>query len=102
MEEIKMQRIRQILDRNKINNITEEISREFDRIRLGESMKPGMRIGITVGSRGINNIQLIIKSVIQEVGKRGGIPFIIPSMGSHGGATAEGQGKVLKNYGVTE
>ena len=63
---------------------------------------PGMQIGITVGSRGINNIQHIIKAVIEEVKKREAIPFLITAMGSHGGATAEGQKKVLEKYGFTE
>jgi nickel-dependent lactate racemase len=102
MEEIKMRRIMQIFEENKIENIPEEISKEFEKIRLGEKIKPGMQIGITVGSRGIKNIPLIIKCVIEEVRKRGGVPFILPAMGSHGGATAEGQRKVLENYGVTE
>jgi len=92
----------QIFEENKIENIPEEISKEFEKIRLSERMKPGMQIGITVGSRGIRNIPLIIKSVIEEVKKRGGVPFILPAMGSHGGATAEGQKKVLENYGVNE
>jgi len=102
MEEIKMRRIMQIFEQKKIENILEEISKEFEKIRLSERIKPGMQIGITVGSRGIKNIPLIIKCVIEEVRKRGGVPFILPAMGSHGGATAEGQRKVLENYGVTE
>ena len=102
MEEIKMRRIMQILEEKKIENIPEEIAKEFEKIRLSKRIKPGMQIGITVGSRGIKNIPLIIKCVIEEVRKRGGVPFILAAMGSHGGATAEGQRKVLKNYGVTE
>lgn len=102
MEEIRMRRILQVLDRNRIDDIPKAISGEFERIKLSEKIKRGMQIGITVGSRGINNIQLITKCVVEEVKKRGGAPFIIPSMGSHGGATAEGQIKVLKGYGITE
>ncbi len=92
----------QIFEENKIENIPEEISKQFEKIGLSERIKPGMQIGITVGSRGIKNIPLIIKCVIEEVRKRRGVPFILPAMGSHGGATAEGQRKVLENYGVTE
>jgi hypothetical protein len=102
MEEIKMRRIMQIFEQNKIEDIQEEISKEFERIRLSERIKPGIQIGIAVGSRGIKNILLIIKCVIEEVRKRGGIPFILTAMGSHGGATAEGQRKLLENYGMTE
>lgn len=102
MEEIRMRRVMQVLDRSRIENIPGEIGKEFDRIGLKERIKRGMRIGITVGSRGIANLQLIIKSIIAEVKKHGGVPFILPSMGSHGGATAEGQKRVLAHYGVTE
>jgi len=102
MEEIKMRRIMQIFEQNKIENIPQEISKQFEKIRLSERIKPGMQVGITVGSRGIKNIPLIVKCIIEEVRKRGGVPFILPAMGSHGGATAEGQKKVLENYGVTE
>ena len=102
MEEIKIRRIMQIFEGKKIENISEEISKEFEKMRLSEKIKPDMQIGITVGSRGIKNIPLIIKCVIEEVRKRGGVPFILAAMGSHGGATAEGQKKVLKNYGITK
>jgi hypothetical protein len=102
MEEIKMRRIVQIFEEGKIENIPQEISNQFERIRLGERIKRGMQIGITVGSRGIRNIPLIIKAVIEEVRKRGGAPFILAAMGSHGGATPEGQRKIIENYGVTE
>ena len=60
-----------------------------------------MKIGITVGSRGIDNLPLIIKTVIQQVKKYKGIPVIIAAMGSHGGATVEGQLSVLASYGIT-
>ncbi|NWF92984.1 MAG: DUF2088 domain-containing protein [Syntrophaceae bacterium] len=102
MEEIRMRRISQVLEGKKIENIPEEISKEFEKIGLTERIKPGMQIGITVGSRGIKNIVLIINCVIEEVRRRGGIPFILTAMGSHGGATAEGQRRVLENYGITE
>jgi len=92
----------QVFEKNKINDIPSAISLEFEKIKLDQKIKSGMRIGITVGSRGIKNIRLIIKIVIQKIKERNGIPFIIPAMGSHGGATAEGQREVLANYGITE
>lgn len=102
MEAIKMRRIRQVFEKKRIGSIPEKISQEFERINLSQKIRPGMQIGVTVGSRGINNIQLIIKSIVEEVKKRKGVPFILPAMGSHGGATAQGQNKVLANYGITE
>ena len=102
IEEIKMYRILQTFNKNKINNIPEIISKEFKKINLSQKIKHGMKIGITVGSRGINNVLLIIKTIIHEVQKRKGVPFILPAMGSHGDANIEGQRKILASYGITE
>ena len=102
IEEIKMYRILQTFNKSKINNIPEIISKEFKKINLSQKIKPGMKIGITVGSRGINNLLLIIKTIIHEVRKRKGVPFILPAMGSHGDANIEGQRKILASYGITE
>jgi len=102
IEKIKMYRILQTFNKNKLKNIPEMICQEFKAINLDQKIKPGMKIGITVGSRGISNLQLIIKTIIEEVKKRKGTPFILPAMGSHGNANAEGQKQVLKSYGITE
>jgi hypothetical protein len=85
-----------------IKNISGTITEQFNSLKADEKIKPGMEIAITVGSRGIANIPLIVKSVADEIKKRGATPFIIPAMGSHGGATAEGQVEVLEGLGVTE
>ncbi|MFA6845100.1 MAG: lactate racemase domain-containing protein [Sphaerochaetaceae bacterium] len=65
-------------------------------------VQSGMRIAITVGSRGIRNINVITKAIVDWVKSRGAYPFIVPAMGSHGGATAEGQLEVLAHYQITE
>ena len=62
----------------------------------------GARIAIGVGSRGIDNISLITRTVVDLVRSRGADPFVVPAMGSHGGATAEGQKAVLEHIGVNE
>ena len=102
MEEIKMYRVLQAFYKSKLKNIPEIIAQKFQAIRLDQQIKPGMKIGITVGSRGVDNLQLIIKTVIEEVKKRKGSPFILPAMGSHGNANIEGQKQVLRSYGITE
>lgn len=102
MKNLKLIKINQKFDSEKLNYIPEVISREFERIQLNRKIKPGIKIGITVGSRGIDNIQVILKTIINEVKKRKAYPFIITAMGSHGGATAEGQRQVLAGYGITE
>lgn len=70
--------------------------------RLDDLIRPRARIAIAVGSRGIDNLSPIIKETVAYVKGRGGQPFIVPAMGSHGGATAEGQAEVLASYGVSE
>lgn len=77
--------------------VNEQLSREPFRSKI----KPGMQIAITAGSRGIANVALITRSVVDFVRACGAVPFIVPAMGSHGGATAEGQLEVLESYGIT-
>ncbi len=69
---------------------------------LPERVKPGMSICIGAGSRGIANMPLILRTTVEVVRELGGEPFLIPAMGSHGGATAEGQRALLADLGVTE
>lgn len=68
---------------------------------LLKSLK-GKRVCIAVGSRGINNISLYVWELVKVVLEHGGKPFIIPAMGSHGGATPEGQRKILEELGITD
>lgn len=68
---------------------------------LAQRVRPGQRIGITVGSRGIANLPSITRAVVEQVKAVGGRPFIIPAMGSHGGGTARGQLAVLASLGIT-
>ncbi len=65
------------------------------------SVQPGARVAVGVGSRGIHNLPLIVRSVIQVLRARGAAPYIVPAMGSHGGATAAGQVGVLARLGIT-
>mgnify|MGYP001485602305 CR=1 FL=1 len=65
-------------------------------------LRPGARIAVAAGSRGIANLAPVVRAVVRELRSRDARPFVIPAMGSHGGATAEGQREVLAGYGVTE
>jgi hypothetical protein len=69
---------------------------------LDDLIRPGARIAIAAGSRGIDNLALMIRTVSDFIKDHGAHPFIVPAMGSHGGATAEGQAEILKSYGITE
>ncbi len=65
-------------------------------------IRPGMRIALTVGSRGLASLPDLVRTLVAAVRERGAHPFIVPSMGSHGGATADGQVEVLAQLGITE
>lgn len=78
------------------------VEREIAQPQFSKKIKPGMSIAITAGSRGIRNVDIITKAVVDAVKARGAHPFIVPAMGSHGGATAEGQKNMLAGFGITE
>ncbi len=71
-------------------------------LKIGSRVAPGARIAVTAGSRGISNLQEIVRATVDWLKERGAAPFIVPAMGSHGGATAEGQASVVADYGITE
>jgi hypothetical protein len=71
-------------------------------VSLDARIPAGARIAIAVGSRGIGNLPLFVKTVSDYVITRGAHPFVVPAMGSHGGATAEGQAEILRGYGISE
>jgi hypothetical protein len=95
-------RIRQTFDRPRVADPTAAVREELDRILPAGSIAAGSRIGVTVGSRGISGIATMVRAVVEFLRARGAEPFIIPAMGSHGGASAEGQRQLLAHYGVTE
>jgi len=97
-----MLRVRQDFDRNHIADIPARVSQEVAKLNLRDRVRSGDTVAVTGGSRGVANIAVILRSVVQELQKQGARPFIIPAMGSHGGGTAEGQREVLEHYGVTE
>ena len=97
----KMYRIRQRFDDTQVENIEETVMAALRQLSL-TGLKPGHRVAITAGSRGIANLADILKAVVGFLQAMGARPFIFPAMGSHGGATAEGQLAVLEQLGVTE
>ena len=100
----KMFRVKQVFPRPKIEK--EEIPGLIENLlsqeKFASRVKPGMRIAITAGSRGVANVALTTRCIANFVKSRGALPFVVPAMGSHGGATAEGQKALLAGYGVTE
>jgi len=97
-----MIRLRQTFDRTSVTDIPGAVKAELKKLALEKRVRQGQRIALTGGSRGIANIALILKSAADYVKSIGARPFIFPAMGSHGGATAEGQTAMLAHYQVTE
>ena len=100
----KFVRVEQYFPHNELSEdeIRRIIADNFAKPEFKNTIKPGMKICITAGSRGVSNIVVITRAIVDNVKKLGGEPFIIPAMGSHGGATAEGQRGILEAYNITE
>ena len=98
----RMVKIRQKFDRPMVEDIPATVRSEMLGSGVLDRVKPGDRIALTAGSRQVNNFPLILKEVIKVFQEHGCKPFIVPAMGSHGGATAEGQREVLEGMGVSE
>ncbi|MCC8178691.1 MAG: hypothetical protein LIO38_06210, partial [Cloacibacillus sp.] len=98
----KMHRVRQSFSRPRLEDIEAHIKLEITKKEISEKIKPGAKVAVAVGSRGIKNLAKIVKEVIGQIKELGGEPFIISAMGSHGGGTPEGQREVLASYGITE
>lgn len=98
----KMYRLQQNLDVPWVKNIEETLNSELASLQLPSHVKAGMRIAITAGSRGIANIDRILKHLVSILKDNSTCPFLIPAMGSHGGGTAEGQIEMLRSLKITE
>lgn len=95
-----MVRVRQLFPHERVENLEREL---LVQLRGAQLMLPaGASVAIAVGSRGVANLGLLVRTVAGFLRTQGYLPFIVPAMGSHGGATAEGQAAVLAGYGITE
>lgn len=95
-------KVRYEIKANCIDNIARTIFNTFEECGAGDRIRKDMRVCIAVGSREIANFSVIVRAVADYVKYCGAQPFIIPAMGSHGGATAEGQQAIIESYGITE
>lgn len=95
-------KIRQKFDRTILENPEQELADKLASSGVMETILPGQQVAVAVGSRGIANIAGFTKTTIDAIKAKGAFPFIVPCMGSHGGATAEGQTEVLLHFGITE
>src|SRR5262245_8256948 len=87
----RMLRMRQKFDSSRLDDIPGEVERQLRALDLASQVRPGQTVAITVGSRGIANIAVITKAIVEHFQRLRAVPFVVPAMGSHGGGTAEGQ-----------
>ncbi|MHB1357642.1 MAG: nickel pincer cofactor-dependent isomerase, group 22 [Anaerolineae bacterium] len=95
-------RIRQRWHQPQVADIEQEVITQVARGGLLAKLKPGDQVAITAGSRGIADIATVLRALLRAVRAGGGVPFIFPAMGSHGGGTAVGQESMLAELGITE
>ena len=95
-------KVRQKFERPFIADVEAAVLDRLRSSRVLDAVRPGMSIAVGVGSRGIANQPLVVRLLVSELKAKGVNPFIFPAMGSHGGATAEGQQELLARMGITE
>lgn len=98
----RMVKVRQAFERPVIRDVIGEFKAKLAAKSVLATIKPGQKIAVGVGSRGISNLPSMVKTLVEEIRKVGAEPFVVPAMGSHGGATAEGQRNMLIGMGFTE
>ncbi|HPT92481.1 MAG TPA: lactate racemase domain-containing protein [Limnochordia bacterium] len=98
----RMVKVSQKFDDPRLADVEGELRAQLRQEHIQAMIKPGMTIAVAVGSRGVNRIADIVRVVVEELKALQAEPFIVPSMGSHGGASAEGQKEVLRHLGITE
>ncbi len=98
----KMALVRQRFDDSRLVDVGQAVGEQMQRSEIRDRVRPGMKIAIGAGSRGIANIAEAVKAVVQRLKEQGAEPFIFPAMGSHGGANAEGQQALLEGFGIRE
>ncbi len=94
--------VRQTFPRPRVDDAPAAVRAEVDRVLASTDLPAGAEIAVTAGSRGITNIAAITRAAVEAFKSRGYRPFIIPAMGSHGGATGEAQRALIAHYGITE
>jgi len=94
--------LRQKFEAQCVEDVAGAVREQVRRVGLAGRIRPGETVAITAGSRGIANLPLIMRTLVDEVRASGGQPVLVPAMGSHGGGTADGQRELLESYGLGE
>src|SRR3954471_5274162 len=95
-------RVRQQLPTEHIEHVAEDVRGKLIAWGIGSRVRSGDRVAVTAGSRGIGAFFELLSGIVEAVKVCGARPFVVPAMGSHGGATAEGQTEILRRLGITE
>ncbi len=98
----KLIKIRQSFPRPRVQDIAETMGQEVGKILTHAHIGAGQKVGFTVGSRGIQNITVMLKAAIDTVRAAGAEPYLLSAMGSHAGGTEHGQREMLTSLGITE
>lgn len=98
----KMYKVKQSFNNVKLKDVEAKTKEEIHKDIIKNKIHPGQKIAVAVGSRGIKNLFLIVKTVIEELKEMGACPYIVSAMGSHGNGTEKGQKEVLEGYGITK
>lgn len=98
----RMVKVHQTFELPTLNDVVGELMAKLKEKKALTAIKPGHKVAIAIGSRGITNMPLLVKTVVAEIKKAGGEPFMVPAMGSHGGATNEGQKNMIIGLGYSE
>lgn len=94
--------LEQIRDQPQVEDVYSASADAVDDVLRDAELDSGAEVAITAGSRGIHDMPAILEAIVERLKERGQEPFIIPAMGSHGGATADGQLEMLESLGITE
>jgi len=98
----RMVRARQVFPDAALPDVAAAVREQVRAPAIASLIRPGMSIAVAVGSRGLAELPLLVRTLVDELKRAKADPFIVPAMGSHGGATAEGQVELLAALGVTE
>jgi hypothetical protein len=98
----RVQLVRQTAPQSAVGDVPGEVRRQWLSSKTAKRIKPGMKIAVACGSRGIANLLAIAKATVDALKELGAKPFVVAAMGSHGGATPEGQRELLAGYGLHE
>jgi hypothetical protein len=98
----RIQLVRQNRPQPAVADVVGTVRQQWLSSKTAQRIKPGMRVAVACGSRGINNYLAIAKATVDAIRELGAQPFVVAAMGSHGGATADGQRELLASYKLDE